>query len=39
MFREYISKPPKPEEPDPLLIVMIIATVGVIILITWGFVL
>lgn len=39
MFREYKPKPLKPEEPDPLLIVMIIATVGVIILITWGFVL
>lgn len=37
MFSEYIPKPPKPEELDPLLIAMIIATVGVIILITWGF--
>jgi hypothetical protein len=37
MFREYIPRPPKPEEPDPFLIAMIIATVGVIILITWGF--
>lgn len=37
MFREYIPKPLKPEEPDPFLKAMIIATVGVIILITWGF--
>lgn len=37
MFRAYIPKPPKPEEPDPLMIAVIIATAGIIILITWGF--